>query len=48
MKKAIRVITSVQDNPNFAAEIGNDINPDPIAVPAISKTELENLAIKLV
>jgi len=43
--KAIPMITNVHLIPSLAAEIGNDINPEPIAVPEIKKTEFTNLLI---
>ena len=46
-KKANKIITDVHFIPSFAAEIGNDINPEPIAVPDIKKTEFTNLLIQI-
>ena len=44
-KKASKIIANVHFIPSLAAEIGNDISPDPMAVPDTKKTEFTNLLI---
>ena len=44
-RNANSVIAMVHFKPSLAAEIGNDISPEPIAVPETKKTEFTNLLI---
>ena len=41
------MIIAVQNIPTFAAAMGSEMSPEPIAVPEIRNTELKNLVMMI-